>query len=137
MICMAYLSSAATAPTAGMLEAILTASRRNNPARNVTGMLCHYDGSFLQFLEGAQDDVEATFRVIAADPRHSGLVRLYSHATDARLFADWSMALAKPGELSPEQRAFTRGLRDLEIAVTPAHGALVEPFLASFRAWMR
>ena len=134
---MAYLSSATKTPTGADLEAILTASRRNNAKRGVTGMLCHYDGSFLQFLEGEDADVEAIFGVIAADPRHSGLVRLYSRPIDARLFANWSMALARPGELDPEQRAFTKGLRDLEVAATPAHAQMVEPFLASFRAWMR
>lgn len=134
---MAYLSSATETPTRAELEAILTASRRNNAARSVTGMLCHYDGSFLQFLEGAEADVEAIFGVIATDPRHGGLVRLYSRPIEDRLFPNWSMALARPGDLDPEQRAFTKGLRDLEVAATPAHAQLVEPFLASFRAWMR
>nr|QQZ51135.1 BLUF domain-containing protein [Phenylobacterium glaciei] len=34
------------------LDAILAASHRNNRRCGVTGMLCHYEGSFLQFLEG-------------------------------------------------------------------------------------
>lgn len=137
MICMAYLSSATTPPTAEVLESILTASRRNNAARGVTGMLCHYDGSYLQFLEGEAANVDAVFEVIATDDRHTGLVRLFSQPVQARLFPDWSMALARPNQLDPEQRAFTKGLRQLEVAATPAHARLVEPFLASFRAWMR
>ncbi|MBS0363485.1 MAG: BLUF domain-containing protein [Proteobacteria bacterium] len=134
---MAYLSSAAAAPAQSELDRILAASRRNNTSRNVTGMLCHYDGNFLQFLEGEPDDVEAIFGVIATDPRHRGLIRLYRRETAARLFSDWSMALAKPDQVDPAQRAFCKGLRDLETAATPAHRQLVEPFLASFRAWMR
>lgn len=134
---MAYLSSATEPPTGDVLDSILAASRRNNAARGVTGMLCHYDGSFLQFLEGAEDDVEAVFGVIAMDQRHRGLVRLYTRKIAERLFPDWSMALARPGDLDPEQQAFSKGLRDLEVAATPAHSQLVEPFLNSFRAWLR
>jgi hypothetical protein len=39
--------------------------------------------------------------------------------------------------VDPEQRAFCKGLRDLELASTEEHRELVEPFIASFRAWMR
>ena len=137
MICMAYLSSAAETPTGQVLDDILSVSRRNNAARGVTGMLCHYDGSFLQFLEGEAADVEAVFSVIAADPRHRGLVRLYARSIQSRLFPHWSMALARPGDLDPENRAFGHALRDLKVGVTGDHAELVAPFLATFRAWMR
>ncbi|MBS0334991.1 MAG: BLUF domain-containing protein [Proteobacteria bacterium] len=137
MWCIAYLSSAVTAQTSTELEAILAASRRNNQARGVTGMLCHYDGSFLQFLEGEQHDVETVLSAISADPRHQGILVLYRRELDARLFPDWSMALARPDAIEPEQRAFCHGLRELEVSATPEHRRLVQPFLESFRAWMR
>jgi len=52
VICMAYLSTARLVPTPSELDAILAASHCNNCRRGVTGMLCHFEGSFLQFLEG-------------------------------------------------------------------------------------
>lgn len=137
MICLAYLS-AATAPFEKRdLEDILAVSNRNNRRQGVTGMLCYYDGSFLQFLEGAEADVEAAYRRIATDPRHTGLITLYRREIQARLFSDWSMALARVDAVDPEQRAFCKGLRALELGGSQAHRELVEPFLASFRAWMR
>lgn len=137
MICMAYLSTAAHPPGAGELDAILSASRRNNLARNVTGMLCHYDGSYLQFLEGEADDVDAIYRRIQGDRRHEAMIQLYRRPVAERLFGEWSMALARVDAMDEPQRAFCRGLRDLEVATTEDHRQLVEPFLDSFRSWMR
>lgn len=137
MICLAYLSSAQGVPDPGDLERILTASRRNNAARGVTGMLCHYDGSFLQFLEGEADQVEATFRTILADDRHAGVLEVFRGPIEERMFPDWTMALAKPGDVGPEHRAFCHSLRQLELAVGPQHRGDLAPFLESFRAWLR
>jgi hypothetical protein len=137
VICIAYLSAAQLVPTPSDLDAILAASHRNNRRHGVTGMLCHYEGSFLQFLEGESDDVDATYARIAADPRHTGLISLYHQEIDERLFSDWSMALARVEAIDLAQQAFCRGLRTLEFAATPAHRQLVEPFFDSFRAWIR
>ena len=137
MICLAYLSTATVSFTQRDLDDILAASHRNNRLRNVTGMLCYYDGSFLQFLEGGEKEVDATYGHIASDPRHTGLIPLYRREIQQRLFSDWSMALTRVDVVDPEQRAFCKGLRDLELASTEEHRELVEPFIASFRAWMR
>lgn len=137
MICMAYLSTGKSPPEAGFIDRILEQSQRNNAARGVTGLLCHYDGNFLQFLEGEPEDVEAIFTRIKTDPRHWGILHLYRRETSERLFADWSMAVAKPGEVSPELRAFCKGLRELELGLSAPHAAMIEPFVESFRAWMR
>lgn len=137
MICMAYLSTATCPPTSVEVDAILAVSQRNNLQCNVTGMLCHYDGSYLQFLEGANDDVEATFNRIAADRRHGAMLTLYRRETSQRLFAEWSMGLVRVDAVDPNHRAFCKGLRDLELEKTAEHAEFVEPFLSSFRAWIR
>jgi hypothetical protein len=137
LICIAYLSSARTAPERDTLQTILAVSRRNNAACGVTGMLCYYDGSFLQFLEGEAADVDATFERIQRDGRHQGLIEVFRDEITQRLFPDWTMALARLDDVSPEQRAFCRGLRSVELAATPAHRKAIEPFLQTFRAWMR
>lgn len=137
MICIAYLSSAPAPPTNVDLEAILASSQRNNAAHGVTGMLCHYDGSYLQFLEGEAEDVDAVFGVIAKDPRHQGVIRLYRREVAERLFGEWSMALVRPNAVSPELRPFCQGLREVESTATPAHAELIAPFVDSFRTWIR
>lgn len=119
------------------LETILEISRRNNVRDGLTGMLCHYDGSFLQFLEGEAAAVTAAFERIRRDGRHTGLIEVDRRRIEERAFPDWSMALAKVQDLSPEQRAFCRGLRQVEIAADARHRHAIEPFLEAFRTWMR
>lgn len=137
MICIAYLSTAPAPPSPERLDQILEVSQRNNAARGVTGMLCHYDGSFLQFLEGEAEDVDAVFGTISQDPRHQGVIRLYRREITERLFGEWSMALVKPDAVSPQLRPFCQGLREVESAATPAHAELIAPFVDSFRTWIR
>lgn len=137
MICLAYLSTATSQMQPAEIEGILEKSRRNNVRDGVTGMLCHYDGSFLQFLEGDQADVLRAFNRIGRDDRHGGLIEVYRGQIESRAFADWSMALVKPEDVGTEQRAFCRALRQVEIALDASHRDAIEPFLHSFRAWIR
>jgi len=87
---LAYLSSACR-PAPEDLEAILAASRRNNDAEGITGMLLFDSDVFLQVLEGARAAVSACFLRIARDPRHRDVEVLNACNVDERLFADWSM----------------------------------------------
>jgi hypothetical protein len=120
-----------------MLEAILARAQKNNGTRGITGMLCHYDGSFLQFLEGKEADLTEVFAKIRADERHHDILEVYRRPIKERLFPDWTMALVKVDDVSPEQRVFCKGLRSVELAAAAEHKRALEPFLDTFRAWMR
>ena len=52
MIQISYLSRASEAMSAEALLALLMQSRKNNVARNLTGMLLYGNGTFLQVIEG-------------------------------------------------------------------------------------
>lgn len=91
-----YASRAAFTPVGGggvepEVARILAQSRRNNPKQNVGGVLCYSDGHFFQCLEGAPADVEAVYRRIAADPRHTDLKVLSRRPVPERRFRNWSM----------------------------------------------
>ena len=137
MIGIAYLSTAAHRPTTSEIADILSVSRKNNEARDITGLLCHHDGSFLQFLEGPEAAVDETYLRIAADRRHEALIELYRETRQARLFADWSMAIVEPATLGPEMAGFVQGLRRVQAGATRAHALAVAPFLDAFRGWLR
>ncbi|HEX2560936.1 BLUF domain-containing protein [Phenylobacterium sp.] len=137
MICLAYLSSATAPLSPADLEEVLGQSRRNNARDGLTGMLCHYDGSFLQFLEGDKPKVVAAFERISGDRRHGGVIEVYRQPIATRAFSDWTMAVVKPDEIGAEQRAFCRALRRVEFAAHASHREALEPFLESFRAWIR
>ncbi|MGI9486521.1 MAG: BLUF domain-containing protein [Geminicoccaceae bacterium] len=91
-----YASAASTPFDSSDLEDLLAKARANNEKVNVTGMLLYHDGSFLQVLEGEEDDVEAVVSKIKQDDRHCNVMKLYRGEIDAPNFADWSMGFCRP-----------------------------------------
>lgn len=99
-----YISTARHALSRSELPVILDASRRNNRAAGVTGMLL-YDGiRFMQALEGDDAHVDTTFERIRADERHRAAVVLSRRMIDSAEFGDWDMAyednMTAPGAVS-------------------------------------
>jgi hypothetical protein len=137
MISLAYYSSAVGKLTPEELGALLDAAQANNRRLGVTGLLCHYDGSFLQFLEGPEDAVAALYGRIAADPRHTALLMVRRAPIALRAFPDWSMALVTPSDVTPEQEAFARSLRDVEVPAHAEDWPALRGLLDTFRAWLR
>lgn len=86
-----YASRAAGASSAKALDAILESSRRHNPERGITGLLCHGGEVFLQVLEGSREAVNALYNEIARDPRHKDVVILHYEEVGERRFAAWTM----------------------------------------------
>jgi hypothetical protein len=137
LIHLAYFSSASPGQGAQDLDAILDVSRRNNAADGITGLLCHHDGSFLQFLEGEPDRVKATFDRIGRDPRHHNILKVHEAPISARVFGQWSMGLVRLADLTPEHAALSQNLREITIPAHAEHRQALEGLLAAFRAWLR
>lgn len=76
------------------LDILRTALMRNGP-EGVTGFLLRTPASYAQALEGDRATIEALFARIAQDKRHSDISVLHDCNIERRLFADWSMALAR------------------------------------------
>ncbi len=55
-------------------------------------MLLYFDGTFVQYLEGPQENVESLFQKISKDKRHQQIVTLMEGKSKQRQFEDWSMA---------------------------------------------
>ena len=75
---------------AELLE-ILAISRKNNQAKNITGMLIYGEGTFIQVIEGNDGDLENLYKKIELDPRHKNLIKLTEGTLKKRNFSDWSM----------------------------------------------
>lgn len=83
--------SRAMAPFAGDTEAILAASRKNNSAIGITGILCHGGNLYLQAIEGGRNAVNKLFCKIMCDPRHHDVVVLDYEEITERRFSGWTM----------------------------------------------
>ena len=101
-----YASRAVAAATTGrpdaeLLGAVLRQSQANNPKCGVTGLLCFSGSVFLQVLEGGRDRVNALYRRICADARHTDVVLLVYEEVNERRFGGWSMGRADLTRLNP------------------------------------
>jgi hypothetical protein len=74
------------------VRAILETSRRNNAARDVTGVLLFNGVSFLQVLEGPAGAIDDLMGAITGDPRHRNVAVLVREPIHEPSFPDWAMA---------------------------------------------
>ena len=87
-----YASRMAAPMSPGQVDSILAQSRRNNPPRGITGILCFTDDLFIQVLEGGRDPVCELLTAIVRDDRHMGVRILAFEEIPERRFGHWSMA---------------------------------------------
>ncbi len=91
MIRLLYFSQAAPGIVDEQVQEILRSSRRNNPALNITGVLVHGGGLFMQVLEGPEQAVLRQYVKILDDRRHGNCQILYISPANERMFQNWSM----------------------------------------------
>jgi hypothetical protein len=94
---------------------ILSCSRRNNAADDITGALLFSDTNFAQVL-GPRAAVERLYETLHHDPRHKDLLLLLTERLEARQFSQWSMAYIAPSQSAKEAlalapKAWTRRAR--------------------------
>jgi hypothetical protein len=88
---MIYKSRSAAALDWEIVRSIIDDSEDANAACGVTGVLLASRTHFLQVLEGNFESVNAVFRRIARDDRHTDLSIISFCMIDARLFGGWGM----------------------------------------------
>ena len=76
-----------------------------NAALQVTGVLFFDEDGFIQVLEGERSVLSILFARIAADARHSDVVKIADGPIRSRLFGDWSMRLFDMEDLYPSEAA--------------------------------
>ncbi len=104
MISLTYISSARRPMDAAQLTDLLTTSRANNAAHDVTGLLLYANEAFIQTLEGDAVPVHDVMRRIAVDARHFDVDVTLDEEIDTRSFPDWSMGFR---HLGPDEMSVT------------------------------
>ena len=109
-----YASRAAAGMSNTILDDILAQSRRNNPAKGITGMLCISNNVFIQVLEGGRDEVCDLYHAIVRDPRHAHVRLLAYEEIAERRFGAWTMGQVNLSKVNPTLllKYFTRAELD-------------------------
>ena len=90
-----YASAGTTEYSENDLIELLKVSRRNNKARNISGMLLYHKMSFFQVLEGEREIVENLYDKIKEDKRHDMVLKLIVEPIENRSFENWTMGHAR------------------------------------------
>lgn len=108
MRAIAYVSSATWNLLHEELEQIVADSRGRNAESGVTGVLLYCDGNFMQYLEGPDDAVLATWERIRRNERHYQLNELMNQPIAEREFPDWTMGFTRSAPNVSPDRAVAR-----------------------------
>ena len=81
------------------IENILEACKKNNPEKNITGVLMHSENSFIQYIEGAPREILGLYDLIKQDDRHKNVVMLSYTPIRERTFPSWHMGYKNVGKL--------------------------------------
>lgn len=128
-----YCSEMAEPRGSKLLEDIMVQSRRFNPERGVTGLLCVSDAQFIQVLEGGRAQVSALYNAIVRDPRHTQVTLLSFEEITERTFGSWSMGQVELAKINPGLllKYFEHAKLEPTAASGRATKALLEELLAS------
>ena len=119
-----YASHPAKPLDNGIVDSILETSRKNNPARGITGLLCFGEGLFMQVLEGGRDEVCELYNAIVRDARHANVRLLSYEEIPERRFGSWTMGQVNIAKVNPA------------LLLKYAGKAVLNPFTSSGRASM-
>ena len=89
-----YASRVNAPLTEAEFASIGISGRHNNARLNITGMLLHSGGYFMQVLEGDEEHVRGLYQMIAGDPRHADLVVVGAEYAQSRRFPRMPMSCA-------------------------------------------
>jgi Sensors of blue-light using FAD len=129
-----YASAAAKPFTPPELRALLAVARANNTPIEVSGLLLYHQGSFFQVLEGEKETVDAVFKKIGKDPRHTSVLLVSSKEIEKRSFGEWSMGFADVARMAAGVPGFmelfnaTSSFLDLQKGDAKLVGKLVDGF---------
>jgi hypothetical protein len=128
-----YVSNTLPDLTPAALDAILTASRRNNAMMGITGLLLYIDGGFLQMLEGEERALRELHTRISTDRRHWDLRLMLDREVGARAFPGWSMGFERPCMDDPETAGMFGVARSaIQDHLAPNAGRIVAMMLQTF-----
>lgn len=91
---------------------IVKVAKRENLARNISGVLFFVNGQFLQIIEGREDHLRQLLHNIEGDPRHARIEVLIDTPIDERGFGHWNMDQFRLDDTSVFERETLKALTE-------------------------
>jgi hypothetical protein len=115
------------------IHAIMQQSHVHNPAKGITGILCHNERLFMQVLEGGRDQVNALFAKISRDPRHTDVILLHYEEIVERRYSCWTMGQANLAKINASTLLRFSAMPELDPHAMSGHNsmALIDELMAT------
>ncbi|KXX71874.1 BLUF domain-containing protein [Flammeovirga sp. SJP92] len=81
------------------LRDIQTIAKRENLAHGITGYLTYKKETFIQYIEGPEEDIKQLITNLHNDKRHNIIKSIHFPPKKERVFKDWSMRYIEYDEL--------------------------------------
>jgi hypothetical protein len=131
MLQIIYASAASKKMTGEELEEILETARRNNSEKGISGMLLYHGGSFLQVLEGPDEELKGLIAKIKADERNDKIKLLFMDRVDEKEFDDWSMGFVDASRTAELMEGYVNF--GAELNALTLEGSLAKRVLRQFK----
>lgn len=105
------------------IDEICELSQRENARRDITGILFHENGYFVQAIEGDESVLKQLMKNIKADKRHSQVKILIEKPVHTRIFPGWAMrglSLADYTLFNPEAIGYLHKIYEQNVAINDA-----------------
>ncbi|MEH6762982.1 MAG: BLUF domain-containing protein [Aequorivita antarctica] len=89
-----YISNAVMLLEKKHLDELFYQCVQNNISNNVTGILIYKEGTFIQVLEGNDQDLNNLFKTIQQDKRHNNIMTVLDRMNTKRLFTKFRTGLS-------------------------------------------
>jgi hypothetical protein len=93
--CIVYFSTSISLFQESDLASLLQQSQHDNALAGISGILLINQGRIIQVLEGKQEIIEALYKRIEQDRRHTDVIKVVDVPIEKRSFVGWSMACGK------------------------------------------
>lgn len=129
--CIFYFSSSISLFQEDDLASLFQQSQHDNALENISGILLIHKGTILQVLEGRQEIIEALYKRIEQDPRHTNVIKIVDVPIEKRSFVGSSMAIRNISSQQLEliKEILNLGRRDWLLTVMGELAGLTDPEL--------
>ena len=88
-----YLSKSTSGMSPDQVTELARACAQTNKTQDITGVLYHHNGHFIQCLEGEDKELITLYAQILNDPRHHDILTAVIKPIKERMFPKWSMGV--------------------------------------------
>ena len=90
-----YVSSLNRNLDIGDLKEFSASFQYENKKRDMSGVLVFSQGVVMQYIEGSEKDIDALYKNIAKDVRHSSVIKIGEGYIKNKIFKSWDMRVEK------------------------------------------